>query len=231
MRIKSKIDVITNSSTEVFILKSPETDKDKINNFLQSRGFKGEVSKLTKEIWEKYREEDWKLGYLDSFFPDKKSKNRGYYLLYRDYIFWPKSETPDIFEFDGETYTTYPDLEISGEGKLREKITKELLIPCVEEMKAEMSSPVNNIDEFLRDPIKNFVYCPWNIIEFRYREKFYSWIDNNINLFPDYNLLLNMYEKKDISEFFGDWIDFFEDYEEDNYLGDIDLDYELYRLS
>lgn len=217
MKIKSKVDVITNSSTEVFILKSPETDKDKINNFLQSRGFKGEVSKLTKERWEKHREGDWKLEYLDDFFPDKKSKNRCYYLLYRDYIFSPKSETPDMFKFDGE-------------GKLREKIIKELLIPCVEEIKAERSSLVS-IDKFLRDPVKNFIYCPDNIIEFRYREKFYSWIDNNINLFPDYNLLLRMYEKKDISEFFGDWIDFFEDYEEDNYLGDIDLDYELYRLS
>ena len=229
MKIKSKVDVITNSSTEVFILKSPETDKDNINNFLQSRGFKGEVSKLTKERWEKYREGDWKLEYLDDFFPDKKSKNRCYYLLYRDYIFSPKSETPKMFEFNGETYIIYPDLKVSGEGKLREKITKELLIPCVEEMKAEMSSL--SIDKFLRDPIKNFVYCPWNIITFRYREKFYSWIDNNINLFPDYNLLLRMYEKKDISEFFGAWIDFFEDYEEDNYIGDIDLDYKLYRLS
>ena len=231
MKIKSKIDVITNSSTEVFILKHPETDKDKINNFLQSHGFKGEVSKLTKERWEKYREEDWKLGYLDSFFPDKKSKNRCYYLLYRDYIFSPKSETPEMFEFDGETYTTYPNLKISGEGKLREKIIKELLIPCAEEIKAEMSSLVSIIDKFLKDPIKNFKYCPGDIIAFRYQKKFYSWIDNNINLFPDYNLLLKMYEKKDISEFFGDWIDFFDDYEEDNYLGEIDLDYELYRIS
>ena len=61
MRIKSKTDVITNSSTEVFILRHPEKNYEEINKLLHSQGFKGHVSKFTKEIWESREDSDYRL--------------------------------------------------------------------------------------------------------------------------------------------------------------------------
>ena len=89
MKIKSRIDVITNSSTEVFILRHPEENYEEINKLLQSQGFKGDVSKFTKEIWQSQKDSDYRLESLNVFFPDRESKNRAYYYLYKDYIFHP----------------------------------------------------------------------------------------------------------------------------------------------
>ena len=238
MRIKSKTDVITNSSTEVFILRHPEENYEEINKLLHSQGFKGDVSKFTKEIWESREDSDYRLESLNYFFPDRESKNRAYYYLYKDYIFHPKSETPEkVFLGDSE-HLVYPDLDVKGEGELREKLTKEILIPyCKQELKDNSNSDhlISNFKKFLEDPVENFSYYPGAIIAFRCREEFQKWIDENIDLFPDYNLLLKMYDQNDISEFFGTWIDFFEDDEIDfdEYAGNLDenLDYIFYRLS
>lgn len=235
MKIKSQTDVITNSSTEVFILRHPEENCEEINKLLHSQGFKGDVSKFTREIWQSQKDSDYRLGSLNVFFPDRESKNRDYYHLYKDYIFHPKSEIPEkVFWGD----LVYPDLDVKGEGKLREKLTKEILIPyCKQELKDNSNSDhlISNFKKFLEDPVENFSYCPGVIMAFRYREEFQKWIDENIDLFPDYNLLLKMYGRNDISEFFGTWIDFFEDDEVDfdEYVGNLDenLDYMFYRLS
>lgn len=235
MKIKSQTDVITNSSTEVFILRHPEENYEEINKLLQSQGFKGDVSKFTKEIWQGRKDSDYRLESLNGFFPDRESKNRAYYRLYKDYIFHPKSEIPEKV-FWG--YLVYPDLDVKGEGKLREKLTKDILIPyCKKELKDNSNSDhlIRNFKKFLEDPVENFSYCPGAIMAFRYREEFNIWIDENIDLFPDYNLLLKMYGRNDISEFFGTWINFFEDDEVDfdEYAGNLDenLDYMFYRLS
>lgn len=238
MRIKSITDIITNSSTEVFILRHPEEDYERINKFLQSQGFKGDVSKFTKEVWQGREDSDYKLGSLNSFFPDRESKNRAYYYLYKDYVFYPKSETPEKVFWGDSEHIVYPDLEVKGKGELREKLTKETLIPyCKQELEDNSNSDhlVSNFKKFLEDPVENFSYCPGAIMAFRYREEFQKWVDENIDLFPDYNLLLKMYGQNDISEFFGTWIDFFNDDEVDfdEYAGNLDenLDYMFYRLS
>ena len=238
MRIKSQTDVITNSSTEVFILRHPEENYEEINKLLQSQGFKGDVSKFTKEIWESREDSDYRLESLNGFFPDRESKNRAYYYLYKDYIFHPKSEVPEkVFLGDSE-YLVYPDLDVKGEGELREKLIKDILIPYYkQELKNNSNSDhlISNFKKFLEDPVENFSYCPGDIMTFRYREEFQKWIDENIDLFPDYNLLLKMYDQNDISEFFGTWIDFFDDDEVDfdEYAGKLDenLDYMFFRLS
>ena len=238
MKIKSQTDVITNSSTEVFILRHPEENCEEINKLLHSQGFKGDVSKFTREIWQSQKDSDYRLGSLNVFFPARESKNRDYYHLYKDYIFHPKSEIPEKVFWGDPEYLVYPDLDVKGEGKLREKLTKEILIPyCKQELKDNSNSDhlISNFKKFLEDPVENFSYCPGVIMAFRYREEFQKWIDENIDLFPDYNLLLKMYGRNDISEFFGTWIDFFEDDEVDfdEYVGNLDenLDYMFYRLS
>lgn len=238
MRIKSKTDVITNSSTEVFILRHPEKNYEEINKLLHSQGFKGDVSKFTKEIWESRKDSDYRLESLNYFFPDRESKNRAYYYLYKDYIFHPKSETPEKVFWGDSEHLVYPDLDVKGEGELREKLIKDILIPYYkQELKNNSNSDylISNFKKFLEDPVENFSYCPGDIMTFRYREEFQKWIDENIDLFPDYNLLLKMYDQNDISEFFGTWIDFFEDDEIDfdEYAGNLDenLDYMFYKLS
>ena len=238
MKIKSQTDVITNSSTEVFILRHPEENYENINKLLHSQGFKGDVSKFTKEIWRGRKDSDYRLESLNDFFPDQESKNRAYYYLYKDYIFHPKSEIPEKIFWENSEYLIYPVLEVKGEWELRKKFTKEILIPyCKQELKNNLNPDhlISNFKKFLEDPVENFSYCPEAIMAFQYREKFQKWVDENIDLFPDYSLLLKMYGQNDISEFFGTWINFFEDdgVDLDEYTGNLDknLDYIFYKLS
>ena len=51
MKIRSKIDVITNSSTEVFILQDSRNFSE-VNKELQQLGYQGAVFKLTKEFYQ-----------------------------------------------------------------------------------------------------------------------------------------------------------------------------------
>lgn len=226
MKIRSKIDVITNSSTEVFILQDSRNFSE-VNKELQKLGYQGEVFKLTKELYQEKRNTG-NICQLSNIFVDQENHNYAWFDLYRNYVFNPVKEIPEIIE--GLEY--YDSLSYNKETNLQRKIKSELLDTLAEENKS-----LKRFSEYLKSGnIHDFpefeLSCNPDI-----KEKFKKWIENNIHEFPEYQKLLKMYNVYDISEVIGNWIDFFDDdcISPEKYLGDVymneNINYSLTRLS
>ena len=226
MKIRSKIDVITNSSTEVFILQDSRNFSE-VNKELQKLGYQGEVFKLTKELYLEKRNTG-NICQLSNIFVDKENHNYAWFDLYRNYVFNPVKEIPEIIE--GLEY--YNSLPYEKETELQRKIKSELLDTLAEENKS-----LKRFSEYLKSGnIHDFpefeLSCNPEI-----KEKFKEWIENNIHEFPEYQTLLKMYDVYDMSEVIGNWIDFFDDdcISPEKYLGDVymneNINYSLTRLS
>ena len=226
MKIRSKIDVITNSSTEVFILQDSRNFSE-VNKELQQLGYQGEVFKLTKELYQEKRNTG-NICQLSNIFVDKENHNYAWFYLYRSHVFNPVKETPEIIE--GIEY--YDSLPYNKETELQRKIKSELLDTLAEENKS-----LKRFSEYLKSGnIHDFpefeLSCNPEI-----KEKFKEWIENNIHEFPEYQTLLKMYDFYDMSEVIGNWIDFFDDdcISPEKYLGDVymneNINYSLTRLS
>ena len=226
MKIRSKIDVITNSSTEVFILQDSRNFSE-VNKELQRLGYQGEVFKLTKELYREKRNTG-NICQLSNIFVDKENYNYAWFDLYRSHVFNPVKETPEIIE--GIEY--YDSLPYDKETELQKKIKLELLDALAEENKSlkRFSGYLKsgNIHDFPEFELS----CNPDI-----KEKFKEWIENNIHEFPEYQKLLKMYDVYDIFEVIGNWIDFFDDdcISPEKYLGDVylneNINYSLTRLS
>ena len=130
MKIRSKIDVITNSSTEVFILQNSRNFSE-VNKELQQLGYQGEVFKLTKELYQEKRNTG-NICQLSNIFVDKENHNYAWFYLYRNHVFNPVKETPEIIE--GIEY--YDSLPYNKETNLQRKIKSELLDTLAEENKS-----------------------------------------------------------------------------------------------
>ena len=192
MRIKSKTDVITNSSTEVFLLKE-NLDKtaEEINALYPE--FKG--------ILKKYEDlEDWEKEELSETVIDPNEKGDSWYYLYRSYLFEPKKLTPD-FVVDGRKYFLTEEKDVLP---IQKKFSREVLRKFPE---------VRGDLEFLRDPEENFyrIFDGRYILLARHHEEIQEWIDNNISEFPPYPVLLEVYRMKDIKDVKGFWIGMAED--------------------
>lgn len=226
MKIRSKIDVITNSSTEVFILQDPRSFSE-VNKELQGLGYQGEVFKLTKELYQEKRDSD-EICELSSIFVDRENHNYAWFDLYLQHIFNPVEETPEIFE--GLEY--YNSLPYNKETDLQNKIKSELLDSLAEENKT-----LKRFSDYLRT--KDIHVFPRYELSCNpeVKEKFRGWVENNIKEFPDYQKMLKMYNVYDISEVLGNWIDFFDDdyISPEKYLGGVymneNINYWLTRLS
>lgn len=226
MKIKSKIDVITNSSTEVFILQDPRNFSE-VNKKLQGLGYQGEVFKLTKELYQE-KKDSGQICELSNVFVDQENYNYAWYDLYISHIFSPVKETPIIFE-GLEFYDPFPS---NKETNLQRKIKSELLDSLAEENK--------NLKRF-----SNYIRTKDIHVFPRYelscnpevKERFRVWVKNNIKEFPDYQRMLKMYDFYDISEVLENWIDFFDDdcISPEKYLGSVydnkNINYWLTRLS
>ena len=129
MRIKSKIDVITNSSTEVFILQDSRNFSE-VNKELQGLGYQGEVFKLTKELYREKRDSG-QICELSNIFVDRENHNYAWFNLYLQHVFNPVEETPEVFE--GLEY--YNSLPYGKETNFQSKIKSELLDSLAEENK------------------------------------------------------------------------------------------------
>lgn len=226
MKIKCKIDVITNSSTEVFILQDPR-NFSKVNKELQELGYQGEVFKLTKELYQEKRDSG-QICELSNIFVDQENHNYAWFDLYLQHIFNPVEETPEIFE--GLEY--YNSLPYGRETNLQCKIKSELLDSLAEENKT-----LKRFSDYLRT--KDIHVFPRYELSCspEIKEKFREWVESNIKEFPSYQKMLKMYNVYDISEVIGNWIDFFDDdcISPDKYLGGVYMNeiinYRLIRLS
>lgn len=226
MKIKSKIDVITNSSMEVFILQDSRNFSE-VNKGLQKLGYRGEVFKLTKELYQE-KKDSGQICELSNIFVDQENHNYAWYDLYLQYIFNPVEETPEVFE--GLEY--YNSLPYSKETNLQGKIKFELLGSLAEENKN-----LKRFSDYLRT--KDIHVFPRYELSCNpeVKEKFREWVEDNIKEFPDYQKMLKMYNVYDISEVLGNWIDFFDDdcISPEKYLGGVymneDINYRLTRLS
>ena len=87
MKIKSYSDVITNSSTEVFVYRGEI--KENLNEYLSRKGVKGDVHFFTEEGWEEYKEKINNYNYDDLYncFADSKDKNYSWKRVYSEYLF------------------------------------------------------------------------------------------------------------------------------------------------
>ena len=226
--IKSIIDVVTNSSTEVFILQDSR-NYDEVNENLKNLGYQGEVIKLTKELFQELKYSDPTIQELNYTLVDREIHNFAWFRLYRNHIFNPVEEIPRI---DKDGFEYYIPVDYEKETPLQHKIKLEFLDQLVEKCQDDglfySYKKTKNIHVF---PRQIFFNNP------KIKEKFKSWIENNINEFPDYKKLLKMYDANDISDILGNWYDFFDDdlMPIKEYLGDVlgnkNFNYKLIRLS
>lgn len=241
MKIKSRIDVITNSSTEVFVLRDFRSEPE-IKEILSKLGYQGEVFKFTENLWKEHlksEEKNYRFEELSTVFCDSSSKDRGWVRLYIEYLTSPRKTDPQIFRdreyFEDEN--TIKDIHL--------KLIKEILVPLAEneynrirkDTSLDTSYREKCLKRFIDNPTEDYVYnCPGYLL-WKEEEKVVDFVEKNKDHFPEYSKLLRMYDMHDISELFGTWVDFFDDdsISPDKFLGEIyeneKIDYELYRLS
>ncbi len=210
MKIRSVTDVITNSSTEVFILKDPR-NSDEVNKMLKDLGYRGEVIKLTKDYYQENKENDNNLSQLDNIFVDPENYNSAWFEMYTRHIFYPEVDTPK---------------------ELIQSFKTEVLDLVAEENKKLSRFSLYLQTKDPRDfPSYDLVYGE------KGKERFKNWVLRNKTMLPDYQDLLGMFWFHDISEILDSWIDFFEDdcISPSKYLGGVydndEINYTCVRLS
>lgn len=250
MKIKSVTDVITNSSTEVFICTSSKSESELRDIFKQEdNNFLNWFSNITKfdlslyRTWSqivKKREEveddyDFNVSYLDEEtnpeltigypygifaavyenFPDELLKNNNYYELYLGFLLDPKKEEPEIVEIHGMKWKIYQEIKESFEliDDFNERLKQEII-----KIKTKEDSDKEWYERYLeRNIIISDDKIDTHLLQYfgstaLYIDWIKKFIDDNLNKFPKYENLIEMYNSlPDVSSLDNNFIDTFED--------------------
>ena len=212
MKIKSITDVITNSSTEVFILNDSRTSSEIVNNDLKKFGFRGFVRKISREDY--YSEDSYYKNHLGYVLSDEEEKNYVWIYVYSSYLKEPKE--PEELDL-GDKIKLKSYKIINDFGDLQKKFINDFsLLDKIKDKpnKSEVEK------KFIENQERYFKYL--NFLEYISKEDLITWFSTNINNFPDYKTLLDLSGIIDVSEIFGKWIDIINDgeYVED-FLGEV----------
>ena len=225
MKIKSISDVITNSSTEVFVLRDPRKSSEEVNNYLRDIGFPYRVSLFTKDT-----SDSDICTEINDIFCNRETKNHSWYYLYLNFLNFPKSITPLERKLNsGEILRVYPNEEGEELNDLQKKFVEDF--DLIEKVKSDNPTFYAK-QEFIKHPTKHNFSCI-NLHGYLSKDEIMSWIVKNEDLFPEYNLLLEMSDKHDITSVYNTWVaiipdDYGEIYETTKVFKNLDINYDIY---